>query len=313
MAASIPILLSFYALSNGSEALICGQLTRTAPSDLSFINFGRRRTFRTLLSLYRAKPLINQSISLRFNSISINTKTDASGSFFFKHKIEDITSTLQAIELENGDDVLMIEGLYLRSIHHVINPFLVISDIDDTLIHSYISNKIKQFRTLAFTPVERRKAVVPMQEVMKRFSLAGASSIYLSNSELNLYPLIYRFLIHNDFPAGPLFLKRLRRFSDLFRYRKLSERDVHKMKILDEVLPMFRGKKFALVGDNTQRDLTIYLSAAEKYPESIRFILIRRVVKRSSVDGLVDEAKQRLSQKKIELYYSDNFPSTFNW
>ena len=313
MASAVPILLSFYALSNGSEAIICGQLTRTVPSDLSFVNFGRRKTFRTLLSLYRTKPLINQSISLRFNSGSISAVTDASGSFFVKRRIDDINSILQRVELSNGEEALLMEGLYLRSIHHVINPYLVISDIDDTLLHSYISNKVRQFRTLAFTPVERRKAVVPMQEVMKRFVRSGASSIYLSNSELNLYPLIYRFLIHNDFPPGPLFLKRLRRLGDLFRYRKLSERDVHKMKILDEVLPLFSGRKFALVGDNTQHDLPIYLSVAEKYPESVRFILIRRVIKRSAVDGLVEEAKQKLSQIKIELYYADNFPPVFSW
>jgi hypothetical protein len=134
MAASVPILLSFYALSNGTEALIYGQLTRTVPGDLSFINFGRRRTFRTLLSLYRTRPLINQTVNLRFNSVSIAAKTDSSGSFLIKHKVEDINSILQGVELSNGDEVLIMEGLYLRSIHYVINPFLVISDIDDTLM-----------------------------------------------------------------------------------------------------------------------------------------------------------------------------------
>lgn len=313
MASYVPILLSFYALSNGSEALIFGQITNTPLNDLSFVDYGRRKTFRTLVSLYRTRPLINQHVILRFDSVSISTATDASGSFFLKHRIDDVNSTLREVTLENGEEVLIMSGLYLRSIHHVINPFLVISDIDDTLLHSYISNRVRQFSTLMFTPVEKRKAVVPMQEVMKNLATTGATPLYLSNSEQNLYPLIYRFLAHNDFPSGPLFLRRLRRFWDLFKYRKLSEKDVHKAKMLDEILPMFPDKKFALVGDNTQHDLSIYLTAAEKFPERIRFILIRRVVKRSSVDALVSEAAGKLSERKIDLYYTDSFPGSFSW
>jgi phosphatidate phosphatase APP1 len=313
MASYIPILLSFYALSNGKEVLIFGQITNTPLNDLSFVDYGRRRTFRTLFSLYRTKPVIEQAITFRFDSVSIRATTDAHGSFFLKHKSEDMNSILQDVTLASGEEVLIMNGLYLRSIHYLINPFIVISDIDDTLLHSHITNKIRQLRTLMFTPVERRKAVVPMQEVISNLVTSGATPVYLSNSEQNLYPLIYRFLMHNGFPAGPLFLRRLRRFWDLLRYRRLPEEEINKVKILDAILPMFKDKKFALVGDNTQHDLPIYLAAAEKFPDLIKYILIRRVVRRSSLDALAREAAEKLAEKKIELRYSDDFPSSFPW
>jgi phosphatidate phosphatase APP1 len=168
-------------------------------------------------------------------------------------------------------------------------------------------------RTLLFTPVERRKPVEPMQSLMRTLTSGGATAIYLSNSEQNLYPLIYRFLSKNNFPAGPLFLKRLRRLRDVFRYRKLTEMERHKVRMLDEIFPLFPDKKFALIGDNTQHDLTIYLEASKKFPEAIKYILIRKVAERSEDAKLIEREQIRLDESRITLHYGASFPSDFSW
>lgn len=308
-----PILLSFYALSNGKDALIFGQITRTRLSDLSFSGFTRRRTFRTLFALYRTRAIIDHKIKLVFDAMTIEATTDETGSFFLKHKVENVQSILQKVILDNEEEVLLMEGLYSRAIHYAVSPWMVISDIDDTLLHSYIGNRIRKFRTLMFTPVERRKPVVPMQSLMSVLSKGGATAVYLSNSEQNLYPMIYRFLTKNSFPAGPLFLRRLRRIWDVLRYWKLSEKERHKVKMLDEIFPMFADKKFALIGDNTQHDLTIYLEAARKFPESVKYILIRKVADRAEDELLIKQEHERLVAAKIQLYYGETFPAEFSW
>jgi phosphatidate phosphatase APP1 len=309
----IPVLLSFYALSNAKEALIFGQLATTRLSDLSFTSFSPRRTFRTLFSLYRTRPFAHQKITLKFDAVSIQTKTDNSGAFFFKHPIEKVISVLQSVTMDSGEEIALIEGLYLRTVHHIINPMLVVSDIDDTLLHSFIGNKIRKLSTLLFTPVEKRNAVNNMQSLMNHSVSQGAAVLYVSNSEQNLYPLIYRFLLHNNFPAGPLFLKQLRKMRDLFIYRKVGVPGIHKLKMLDHIISLFPDKKFALVGDNTQLDLPIYLAAAEKYPDNIRYILIRKVRKSTRDENLLKRVHESLAQKNIKLYYSDSLPTALTW
>jgi phosphatidate phosphatase APP1 len=313
MAIKKPILLSFYALSNGKDALIFGQITKTRLNDLSFTGFTRRRTFKTLFSLYRTRAITNHSIKLVFDEMTIETTTDDTGSFFLKHKVERVQSILQKVVLDNEEEVLLMEGLYSKAIHYVVSPFMIISNIDDTLLHSYIGTRLRRFRTLLFTPVERRKPVVPMQSLMNTLTQGGATALYLSNSEQNLYPMIYRFLTKNSFPSGPLFLRRLRRLRDVLRYWRLSEKERHKVKMLDEIFPMFPDKRFALIGDNTQHDLTIYLEAARKFPEAIKYILIRKVAERPEDEVVIKREHAGLEAAKIQLYYGESFPSEFSW
>lgn len=313
MATRKPILLSYYALSNGKDAIIFGQITKTRLGDLSFSGYTRRRTFRTLFALYRTRALANRKVKLVFDAMTIEADTDKTGSFFFKHRIDKVEGILQKVLLENDEEVLMMEGLYSRAIHYAISPLMIISDIDDTLLHSYIGSRFRKFRTLLFTPVERRKPVVPMQSLMSALTKGGATALYLSNSEQNLYPLIFRFLTKNNFPTGPLFLRRLRRLKDVLRYWQLSERERHKVKMLDEIFPLFPDKKFALIGDNTQHDLVIYLEAAKKFPEAIKYILIRKVAERPDDETLIRREQPRLDASKIKLYYGENFPAEFSW
>jgi phosphatidate phosphatase APP1 len=159
--------------------------------------------------------------------------------------------------------------------------------------------------------MEKRKAVDSMMKLVYDLRQTGAIPFYLSNSEQNLYPLIYRFLLHNGFPPGPLFLKQMRKVRDVFRHIRLEERERHKMKMLEQILTLFPDKKYFLLGDNTQLDLRIYLKIAKQYPESIRYIIIRKVLGNSHEESFLAETTQRLKAAGIGFYYANTFPSTF--
>jgi phosphatidate phosphatase APP1 len=311
MSSTVPVLLSFYALSNGSKNLFMGQLTFSSLRDFSFKSYSSRKTFRTILALYRTRFFANQKIQLNFDHGSATTKTDASGSFFFTADAIPEQTKLQEITLGNGVSVRIIEDLYKRTIHQVDSSVIVISDIDDTLLHSHISNRLLKLKTLMFTSMEKRKAVDSMMKLVHDLRQTGAIPFYLSNSEQNLYPLIYRFLLHNGFPPGPLFLKQMRKVRDVFRHVRLEERERHKMKMLEQILTLFPDKKYFLLGDNTQLDLRIYLKIAKQYPESIRYIIIRKVLGNSHEESFLAETVQRLKAAGIGFYYANTFPSTF--
>jgi phosphatidate phosphatase APP1 len=319
-AVKLPILLSFYAITNGKTTLLSGQLTYTKIDDLSFKDYSRRKTFRTLVSLYRTKPYASQEISLMFVHRSlvgeerkVTVKTDAYGSFFLMTDDLPDKTALSSVKLTSGGEVRIMEGLYPKAVQEINADVIVISDIDDTLLHSFIYRKLHKFRTLMFTTMEKRKVVTNMQDLLHRFDKNGAAFFYLSNSEQNLHPLIYRFLQHNNFPAGPLFLKKLRGLWDVMRNIKFPLRNIHKEQTLKNLLALFPQKKFVLMGDNTQYDLLIYLTAAEQFPDNIKYIVIRKVVDKKSDDTLIEKHANQLKINNTTLYYSEKFPFHFQF
>ena len=311
MPVKLPILLSYYALSNGTTTLCFGQVTYTRINDLSFVEYSRRKTFRTLLKLYRTKAYSNEQIVLIFTKGKVEVETNRHGAFYAKVNKADVQGRIEKVLVKTGEEVRMVDGLYSQGIHYAEGDTIVISDIDDTLVHSFITDKIQKLRTLMFTTMEKRKAVGNMQELMKGFTDKGAIPIYLSNSEQNLYPLIYRFLIHNGFPQGPLFLKQMRKLWDVVMNVKIPPKNIHKITTLEEIIGMFPEKKFILMGDNTQQDLPIYLSAADKFQANIKYIIIRKVIENKSDQTLIDKAREKLKTSGIGFYYADEFPKAF--
>ena len=311
MSQTVPILLSFYGLSNGTKSLFRGQLTYSSLQDFSFKAYSSKKTFRTLLALYRTRFFANQAITLRFNEGQAHAMTDASGSFFCTANSASNQISLEEVILHNGVHARIVEDLYTRKIHFVTAPVIVVSDIDDTLLHSNVSNRFLKFRTLMFTTMEDRKAVVSMKNLIEELHQGGGEPFYVSNSEQNLYPLIYRFLLHNGFPPGPLFLKPMRKVRDVFRAIKVEERELHKATMLQEIIQLFPEKKYFLLGDNTQLDLNIYLKIAEQHPKNIRYIIIRKVPGRSHSESFLNETAERLKSWGIAFHYADSFPSKF--
>jgi len=304
----VTILLNYYAVVNQGQALIFGQLTTKRLRDLTFTSFSRRTTFRTLFSLYRSKALADRTAVLHYDALEIPVTTDSTGFFTVRHDVDHADLPLKNITVDD-EPVQLVEGLYETKMHHITTPDIVVSDIDDTILHSHVSRKLRKLRTLMFTPVERRLAVVPVKSLIDRVVSQGGTAMYLSNSEQNLYPLIYRFLVLNGFPKGPVFLKQMRRLRDLVRYRQLPKPEVHKMKVLNMLLPLFTEKNFVLIGDNTQYDLPIYLKIAKAYPDNVRAIYIRRVIVLKDEDTKIGNLKNELAKRNIEFHYGEDFAS----
>jgi len=314
MSARVPILLSFYGLSNGNRNLFFGKLAYSPTGDLSFKQYNWLRTFKTIIALYRTRAVANQEFEMTFDQGTIRGTTDNSGSFWCEADMNAQQTKLVSIRLvATHQEVQLTEDLYPNRINHIDSHTIVISDLDDTLIHSFIRNKFLQMQALLFTRVEKRKAVKDMAHLIKRFSLSGASAFYLSNSEQNLYPMLFRFLLINEFPNGPLFLKQYIRLRDMVLKRLLRKKNVHKLTTLSKIIELFPNKKYILIGDNTQRDLAIYLEIARLHPDKIRYIIIRKVYEREEDKLVLEQAQESLKQHAIGLHYASTFPEDLPW
>ena len=314
MSARVPILLSFYGLSNGKRNLFFGKIAFAPAGDLAFKSYNRLKTFRTIVALYRTRAVHHAPFEMTFDHGRLRAVTDDSGSFWCEVDMDERQTKLLSITLTNtNEQVRLTEDLYPNRIHRVKGKTIVVSDLDDTLIQSFIHNKFRQVATLLFTSVEKRKAVVTTSNLIKRFAAEGAEPFYLSNSEQNLYPMLFRFLAINDFPPGPLFLKQYVRLRHMFMQKILRRKNAHKVTMLEKLLEVFPDKKFILVGDNTQHDLTVYLDIALRYPQHIRHIIIREAVKKEGDEWIASEAEKKLKPHLIGFHFAPEFPDDLPW
>jgi len=307
---STPFLLSYYAFSNGGTTRILGQLAGSSLRDLSFLQYNRRKTFRTIFKLYRSRTYPDAQVHLKVGQMLLSTRTNAFGFFHLETNAIHEGDRLQRVFLEDGDEVMIPPDLFPHTTQLISSPMLIVSDIDDTLVHSFITRRFRKVKTMLFTTMEKRKAVTNMFDLIHWFCKQGAHPIYLSNSEQNLYPLIYRFLRHNRFPDGPLFLKQIRSVWDVIWNIKFPIRHLHKFHVLEDLLNYFPDKKLILVGDNTQSDLPVYLSIAERHPGRVLYIIIRKVRPNPDDEPRIARALSRM-QVPVKVMYDENFPSVF--
>ncbi len=150
-----------------------------------------------------------------------------------------------------------------------------VSDIDDTVLTTYLPRPlIAGWNTFALTE-EARKTVAGMAEMYQEFveQYPGAPLIYVSTGAWNTVPFLRRFLRRHGFPDGPFLLTDWGPTNTgWFR----SGRD-HKKRSLHELARDFPGIKWVLIGDDGQHDPQIYSEFAELRPDRVAAIGIRQL------------------------------------
>jgi phosphatidate phosphatase APP1 len=178
--------------------------------------------------------------------------------------------------------------------------FGVISDIDDTILQSYVQNRARLvYLTLLGNPFTR----LPFEGTTELYRGLrqcgnGAPFFYVSKSMWNLFPLLERFIAHQRLPRGPLLLRRV----GLFTPRPNVP---HKAQAIAELLDAYPTLSFLLIGDSGEHDLTLYLEAARAHPGRIPAILIRNVSRAQAQAALEAMAEQDVPPGCQVLVFDD--------
>ncbi|MGF1522270.1 MAG: App1 family protein [Leptolyngbyaceae cyanobacterium] len=157
--------------------------------------------------------------------------------------------------------------------------FGVISDIDDTIVHTAATDLLKMIRIVYLGSAESRRpfdGVAEFYQALQRGKEQESNPIfYVSSSAWNMYDVFARFMVLNGIPKGPLFLKDIE-----FDLEKLLsfKHEVHKLEQIQPIFDRFSQLPFILIGDSGQKDAEIYVNLAKQYPNRILGILIRDVV-----------------------------------
>ena len=170
-----------------------------------------------------------------------------------------------------------------RTLGHVLVPpaasaFGVISDLDDTVIRTGVTSKLRMARTVLFGNARTR---VPFPGVGAFYRAlqhgSGAAPFnpvfYVSSSPWNLHDLLTEFLSLQRIPLGPLLLRDWGLSGEVLP----TSNEGHKMAAIQRIMDHFPALPFILVGDTSQEDPEIYARVVRTYPERVLAVYIRNV------------------------------------
>ncbi|EGF99224.1 uncharacterized protein MELLADRAFT_118351 [Melampsora larici-populina 98AG31] len=153
----------------------------------------------------------------------------------------------------------------------------LISDIDDTIKSTNVLGGMKTVLRNVFLNEFEEVKVTGMSTWYQALSSLGVWSHYISNSPLELWEPIERFLSHDQFPFGSVSLKEYARGAGSILSGMLESSGARKRARIERIITEFPNSKFICVGDSGEQDLEMYVGLALSYPNQIIAIYIRDV------------------------------------
>ncbi len=280
-------------LGYGTNELFCATGRALEDENIDFST--NQNVFKTLRNIYRqfeSDEIRNTSIELRLpNGRIIETSTDHEGYYHLELEI----STLSKHVDKTGWISYIVsykEEKFKKEIsskNHFSSQMLipseqaefgVISDIDDTILHTGVASFFK-WRVIAntfFKNFDKRTAIEGTVKFYKKLHSGKSDTpinpfFYVSNSPWNLYDYLSAFFKKNHFPKGPILLRDFRTPFDKTPKPKMP----HKQSEILNLLKMYPKMRFILIGDSGEKDADIYTKIAEEYPDRILAIYLRNV------------------------------------
>lgn len=217
--------------------------------------------------------------------------TDAEGYFKIDEKVEGLDTLINSegwvgLSISFDDVTSSVEVLSNNEFpaQMLIPPasaeYGVISDIDDTILHTGVASRLK-WRVIvntAFKSVHQRTSLAGAPAFYQKLHLgksghAANPMFYVSNSPWNLYKYLEHFIRKAGFPKGPILLRDFRGPFD----KTPKPEKPHKQREIRNILKTYPHLKFVLIGDSGEHDVDIYLEVAQQFPEQILAVYLRSV------------------------------------
>ena len=205
------------------------------------------------------------------------TRTDQEGYFEFALDLPGPLAdprVWEPVELE-----LLEPAAPARATGQVLVPrdpqYAVISDLDDTVLHSRATSLWQMARLTLLHNAHTRlpfEGVAGFYQALQRGRDGEAYNpvFYVSNSPWNLYDLLEDFLDLQGIPRGPLLLRD-------WSLRTLKAGEAHKLAAIQALLDAYPGLQVVLVGDSGERDPEIYRQVVVRHPGRVLAVYVRDV------------------------------------
>jgi phosphatidate phosphatase APP1 len=246
--------------------------------------------WKNALNMYRRfdhDEVPGARLRLTFQGQSHEVETDEAG--FFRDPVQPQSpladdslwhqAEVELLEPQSEQEPIRVVAKMLVPRSHA--QFGVISDIDDTIVHTSATDLFKMIR-LAYLGNSQTRLPIPGIPALYQALQAGDDGqrenpiFYVSSSAWNMYDLFEEFMDAQGLPAGPISLFAL----DLSLPKLFSfNHSDHKRDEIEPILHQYPDLPFILIGDSGQKDPEIYTQIVHDHPDRIACIYIRNIPK----------------------------------
>lgn len=274
-----------------------------------------RREIADVLRRFGRWGLGNTTVHARVGSASGTFETDGDGYFHVELVTDgslDPSERWHRVELTvtRDEEEATEDGLV-----YVPPPtarYVVISDIDDTVMHTGVANKAKMFWRLFVQDAESRTAFPGVTDLYRALYQGsggdeGNPMLYVSRAPWSIYEVLETFFRMEGIPEGPvLFLREW----GLTLQRPLPRRAKdHKRDLIRGMLRRYPDLPFVLIGDSGQHDPEIYAEVVRQNPDRVKAVYIRDVDadprRRDEVGRLAKELEKAGSELVLAQHSED--------
>ena len=301
-------ILAFRGYGNGTRAYVYGRVIEKRDIGASTTTDS---VLKNLYNTYRradSDPLRFANVKIGYGDTAVEMKADDEGFFggwiepksaitdddeWHDYSVELLRNASQALPDESKPAPVTGSGEILVPPQSA--KFCVISDIDDTVIQSRVSNFLIAAKTVMLGNARTR---LPFPGVSAFYEAlrdgAGGDDknpiFFVSSSPWNIYDVITEFMDIQKIPKGPLMLRDWDIGLSSLSSARHSE---HKGATIRNILQLYPALDVILIGDSGQHDPEIYRQMVEEFPNRVKAIYIRDVSRnaerKASVQKLADE------------------------
>lgn len=271
-------IVTYRGFGTAERAVLRGRVLEASVLERSLPADSRFRSFRRMLRRFFSREVPEASVCAELADGTVTTNTDDEGYFDMPVVLPRASEPTNWQTAQVEVVAAPVRGLVpVRATAELLIPggsaeLGIISDIDDTVLQTHVTQKLKMiWVTLSGSAFTR----MPFEGTSELYhALAAGRSghannpvFYVSKSPWNLYDFLVDFLDHHQLPRGPLLLRDM-------GLREAPPVD-HKSAAVCQLLDTYPTLPFVLLGDSGERDPEIYLETAARYPGRIRAIYIR--------------------------------------
>ncbi len=171
-------------------------------------------------------------------------------------------------------------------VHHTLATIIgdqklvgIISDFDDTLIISEVTDKMELAKNTLFKNYKQRVLVPGMLERFRKILSKNPNDtpstlFILSGSPQQLFTPIEGFLDFHHFPKHTLILKKAHGDNK----DPLTDQFTYKTEKIERLIRLYPHMRWFMFGDSGEKDREVYRHFKEKYPDKVMNYYIRDVV-----------------------------------
>lgn len=235
---------------------------------------------------HKLKRLVNDeqsdvTVTLNIGNKRYRDSTDEEGYFVFNEATPAaLHSGWNTIRLGAGQNAQTTANIFIAATGKCLG---IISDFDDTVIVSDVTDKSQLLKNSLLKNYKQRQLVTGMPDLYQRLlningDPANAPLVFISASPKQLYKDINAFLDYHDFPKRILITKQITGDN----HDPLINQKQYKLQKIQEILTTLPIVDFVLVGDDGESDPETYAAIQQQYPDRIKAVLIHAVNKNNS-------------------------------